>query len=598
MKRLPAWIGWYGPGAPPGREWLPGPSLRWCAACLVGAFIALGLTVNYAASAAFFLLAIAGLYVGFRKGFIAGQRHAERLVLLALAVYPLVAIVSFIVGVQTNVGFRFLGRDLRFLLFVPVYLALRWSRIRVRPLGWTFACGAVGCLILAILQTRPWPAPKPSGVAGTHIIFGDLSLLTGFIAAALLWPIRCDGTEPSGPAGRSDWAGVVVALGAGLAASVLAQSRGAWLAAPFLAGCLALLLPGPRRIGWRVRVSALTAVILLGGAVAWAVPAVRGGLGLARAQLAAYLTVGNARMVDAPCVDDRRFLEALLRFSHRTGPGRVEIVRLGATQRRAIARFGCRGAYALSIRNSSVAKEAFRLGLYRGGDLSGKAPQRVSIIASGAGSFNVGWKPPWSPIHSAGAWRRYEAEHSYQFARSANIRVQPGQQILVVPIQTPRGAFAYPLARTSVGQRLEMWRAAWALFRSHPLLGAGTGSFRALAREALANHAGARIAGDYEHAHSDYFDSLGTKGLLGFLAFIAVILAPVLGTRSLACVRSRSRYVTAATLLATGYSVFALTETVFVHSLAISWYAVTSAVLLAGQAATPHAQDRERSTKS
>jgi O-antigen ligase len=55
--------------------------------------------------------------------------------------------------------------------------------------------------------------------------------------------------------------------------------------------------------------------------------------------------------------------------------------------------------------------------------------------------------------------------------------VQAGSPFYFVPVQSITGEYVFPFVSSSVGERLEMWRAAWHIFLQHPLLGAGTGSF-------------------------------------------------------------------------------------------------------------------------
>ena len=80
----------------------------------------------------------------------------------------------------------------------------------------------------------------------------------------------------------------------------------------------------------------------------------------------------------------------------------------------------------------------------------------------------------------------------------------------------------------STGQRLEQWQAAWCFFKEDPILGKGPHQFQqAIQDEArtcdirVTNH-----KGYYSQAHSYYFNTLATQGLLGLLAglvFFAIV---------------------------------------------------------------------------
>ncbi len=579
-NRLAAWIGWPGSGPAPGHDWLPGPKLRFTILGLTYAFLALALTVNYAYSTAFFLLALIGLYVGFRRGFVNGLTRTEKLVMLAFAATVGVAMASYLLGTQTNTGFRFLGRDLRFLLFIPVYLAIRWARPNARHIGWAFAGGAVADLIMALIQHQPWPAPTPHGVTGTHITFGDLSILSGFLAAALLMPLGR--RVPAGKASRGiAWAGAAVGLLAGVGAGVLAGARGGWLAIPVLVLLFLWLPPIGARFRRFHRLALSIAGIAFLAAAAWLIPAIHHRIDQARQNLAAYITVANAKTINAHCVDRKDFLRTLMRYSHVRGPGQVTIARLPAADRSAVHAFGCQGGYALHLSHAGSGKKPLQLNLYRGNAPARPQRQSAAILARGKGSFSVGWRGPWIRIEDARVWRPYRATQSYPWIGSLNVHVPAYADLWLIPRQVSHGYFAYALAESSVGGRLEMWRAAWVLFLQHPWLGGGTGAFHPLGEEALGASAMAPIVGDYQHAHSDYLTSLGTQGIFGFLALILVLLSPWLALRREGRRPRRNPWPLVGAVLAGGMAVFALTETMFVHSLVLSWFVTVTAALLA-----------------
>lgn len=579
---LQNWIGWPGAGPAPSHDWLPGPKLRFVILSLTYAFLALALTVNYAYSTAFFLLAIIGLYVGLRRGFVNGLTRTEKLVMLAFAAYVAVAIGSFLLGEQTRVGFRFIGRDLRFLLFIPVFVAIRWARPRTRHLGLAFAGAAIGALIMALLLHRPWPAPVPHGVTGTHITFGDFAILSGFLAAALLWQ-RGPEKNVSSRVLRLYWVIGGIAILSGMGAGVLASARGGWIAIPVLFLLFLRLSPlGARFTRFQRLVFSFGGVALL-AAAAWVIPGIHDRIDLALRNFSTYITVANPSAIEAHCVDRKAFLDALVHNSHLRGPGEVHIIRLPPADRKQVATHGCKGGYALSVVHSDVVKQRLQFSLFRGNNPFAPAHSQVAMVlvkSRGKAVLNIGWKPPWVPIAGVHDWKVYRAAHTEKGIQGINLFVTRGS-LWLIPLQEPRGFFAYALAKTSIGHRLEMWRAAWALFLHHPLLGGGTGAFYPLGEEALGASAMKPIVGNFEHAHSDYFTSLGTRGIVGFLSLILVLACPWLALR-----RGQDRSVQATSALAGavitgGMAVFALTETMFVHSFVLSWFAVAAAALLA-----------------
>lgn len=79
---------------------------------------------------------------------------------------------------------------------------------------------------------------------------------------------------------------------------------------------------------------------------------------------------------------------------------------------------------------------------------------------------------------------------------------------------------------TSIGARFAMWSAALDMFSRHPLVGIGIDQFQPELKRMMAR-------GDipsfhpWSSAHSDILHSLATRGLLGFLTYLGIIIGPL-----------------------------------------------------------------------
>ena len=84
--------------------------------------------------------------------------------------------------------------------------------------------------------------------------------------------------------------------------------------------------------------------------------------------------------------------------------------------------------------------------------------------------------------------------------------------------------------RSSLGDRLQMWKAALLMFWSSPLIGTGSGFFQANMIDLVATGAVDLELNQgnivYNQAHSEVMDVLATKGLVGLLAYLAILFLP------------------------------------------------------------------------
>ncbi len=548
--------------------------------------LALSLSVNYAASVGFFLLAVIGLGIGIVRGFTRDLSPGEKWLFAAFAVLPLVALLTYMSGVETNIGFRMLGRLGRVLLFFPVFIAVRWARPRRDVLGAALAVGAIlafvvgiiglsggGGLHLALENYRAGVFPQ--GQAADHITFGDLALIQGAVGLALLLaPVR------------SKWSRYLVLLGvlgagAGLVTSIISGARGGWLAIPILGFLLFWHYRGRLRTPktWIPLVSLLVLLVVLSGVLgrgligrietAWqgvpsAMSAARSGLLQRKERLAL-------------CPNSSVVLSSIVRHAGNQGVN-VRVLKGGAAWHR-MGKISCLGESFLALHYRSGLGT---IRLNRNGESN--TYQGAALYAQGKFAWRI----------AGGSWKQENLPATRivtlmeripgPVLSPVEIRVLPGENVRLVPVQLQPGSYLDYWANTSTGARLAMWSVAWKVFLDHPGRGAGYGSFRALVRERIAAGEAPAAIAYYQHPHSDYLNVLYGSGLLGLFSLLALLLAAPWALSRMRCLPGKGADVTqlrlAFWLLFAGIAISALTESLFIHSFTLSWYGVLLASIL------------------
>ncbi len=79
---------------------------------------------------------------------------------------------------------------------------------------------------------------------------------------------------------------------------------------------------------------------------------------------------------------------------------------------------------------------------------------------------------------------------------------------------------------TSVGVRFELWKSHFYMLTDSPLFGVGESSKETFNEQLIEQEKIVKQVRVFGHAHSDYFEALGTRGLVGFFALLTLYLAP------------------------------------------------------------------------
>jgi O-antigen ligase len=137
---------------------------------------------------------------------------------------------------------------------------------------------------------------------------------------------------------------------------------------------------------------------------------------------------------------------------------------------------------------------------------------------------------------------------------------------------------------TSVGIRIQLWKASWLMFKESPVVGVGVRNFRPeLAKLQQQGVVTELVSTDYGEPHNDMLGALAGYGALGLLSILALYLIPavVFWRRSASddpVVHVSSQI---GLLFCLGHLVFSLSEMMFRNMRSVPIYALTVVVLYA-----------------
>lgn len=553
--------------------------LRWLTSILLLIFPTATLFLNRGDSYVLGILTLVGVWVWLRDG---ARRWLDRpaaLLWIAFVLFFAIALLSYLLGTQTDAGFRFLGRYLRFLLIVPVYLALR----RYPPTAQTAFIGlALGALLAGVIGGlhiyRLDAMIRIEATTGVPIIFGDLVTTMTLCVVAGLGLLA---------ASHRKWIAPLLALCAagGTAATLLSGTRGAWIPLLLLPPTLMTQFRGFLKTRY---VFATVLILVAVFAVFYVVP----GSGTQERITDAGRSFRNYFVAlpyidthhegshgDPLCRGNPDFLRAWL-DSGRTWLGGLDAAVVADPN--VNHAFGCRTDYVVRLHNPSSEQVAQRFFLRIPNQST--AGQHTVMLMRGAGTmyFRSGRGKPTTHINTR-EYRLYSlVDHKTQGSH-VNLSVAPGRTIWLLPFDSFPGEYSLSIADTSVGHRLELWRSAWIIFLQHPVFGAGFGSFQEKVDDLIQQGRVARFVQDYDHPHNDYLNALSSSGIVGLVILLGILVVPAWHySRSMRCGSRALRAISMAGLFTVmGFAIYALTDTIFLHSMMITWYVVYMALFYA-----------------
>ncbi len=539
---------------------------RWqlAGSVLAFAFPVLALVVDKSASVIFTVFFLAGAWLLVR-----GPRErpdaSMRFLLFAFAAYFAVGVLCFFLGEQTRLGEKILGRDIRFLAAVPVFFVLMQLPARawlIRNATWIGGALAAAVAIVQIQVT------DRAGGETISIVFGHLcAALFAVNLVCMLYLQR-----------RQRIAAVLGTLGA-LVAVLLSGTRGALMSVAVVIAIVSIAWAGRSVRRW---ISVLACA--LAGTVAMFASGVhesvtsrieQGVAELAQFQEGSKLDVP---MEAASCPASETFLHALVDNGRVHGDAlgiRIERVQ-DAESLRSLA---CDGEYVLVLHNAG--KKAAWLMLPTRNVPADRRDATLLVRGTAMFLVNGAARDAWLQTRTT-AWQRIRLDGSTTKDSRVRVILEPGDEIRLLPVASTAGEYAFPSANTSVGARFYMWQAASDAFLDAPVLGHGTGAYPAVTTAHAAAGEGPWSITEYDHAHNEMFTVAAERGLLGLLALFAVYVAPFLVFR-----RRGDVFGMAGMAFVVSVAVSGLTETIFNHSLGITYYCMLVLLLATALHAQP-----------
>jgi O-antigen ligase len=561
-------------------DWL----LRLFVTILVLAYPAATLFINHGDSYTLGLLTIIGIWVWIHDGVRIWLNRDSGILCLVFALLFAVILLSYVSGYETVTGFHFLGRFLRFLFIVPVYLAFRRYPPTAKSVFIGLALGALVAGALASLEFIQAHGPiRVDAQTDLSIIFGDLTttMVLCMVAGFGLMAVS-----------RSRWSVplLIICLGGGVIASLLSGTRGAWL--PLFLLIPALATPAANFLKRRHIFAIVLILVTIFSSFYFIVSSgtqvrimdIGKDLHNYFITLDMYETTKNQPKLQMHCLIRKKFLKAWLGAAHPAGSviAKANVISEDTTLDTHIDNTQCLSRYAIRIQNPSISRAAQYVFPRASRDPGGK--QQTHLLAMGAGVLTfAGGRGTGTSLNSPHKYINIVVNGYHTRGNAINVFVVPAGVVSLIPVDGYIGEYSFAIANTSIGQRLELWRAAWQLFLSHPFLGVGTGAYQEKTNELIQKSEIAPFIASYDHPHNDYLDALASRGILGLIILIAILLFPMRRFLQATRFQEHAKHAIglAGVLTVAGFSIYALTDTIFLHSIMITWYVIYMALFYA-----------------
>jgi len=197
------------------------------------------LTIHHGASlSAKIILLLSLIILVFHYPIHLALNKKEKIFIFSLICLPVV--VAFDVTLR-GLNLRYLDYYLRFILVIPIYFALRETKVTMTPLMTGILIGSIGAGIFALYQNYYLNNPSLGKYSSLgymiKINYGNISLLLGMLSLAGLFIINELRFK------KTFYIITLLAFILGITGSLLSGSRGGWIAIPFCVGLFIMYFP-------------------------------------------------------------------------------------------------------------------------------------------------------------------------------------------------------------------------------------------------------------------------------------------------------------------------------------------------------------------
>lgn len=212
----------------------------------------------------------------------------------------------------------------------------------------------------------------------------------------------------------------------------------------------------------------------------------------------------------------------------------------------------------------------------------------AGVVASVLSGSRGGWIAVFLAVIPLWAYRKIGQSHKLAYFVGATLALfigacwVPALGIMhrLALISSEIQLFKTGTTDTSIGLRLEMWRAACKLVAEHPLMGVGRANFNQGLNELIARGEIDASVHDFYHAHDEMLHALATQGLFGGLVLATMYIAPmVFFMRNLRRDGVVQPFAVAGLLVVLSFICFGATQVMFAHHVGSAFYALMVCIL-------------------